>query len=142
MNTLYKVVNGFDSISGAAFGGGGGGGGGNDRQAAAVKALTQNNAYNGVTPKVTRPSSPQAYSGDGAIDVILYGHDTASLNNASPSYMERYTECVKPARAQLAVDTAGSVSLALGGLATLPGVAVAWGKYSQSAAQCLTQTAP
>ena len=28
MSTLYKLVNGFDSISGAAFGGGGGGGGG------------------------------------------------------------------------------------------------------------------
>ncbi|GEM_PF-5008685 len=27
MSKLYKMVNGFDSISGAAFGGGGGGGG-------------------------------------------------------------------------------------------------------------------
>ena len=42
MSTLYKLVNGFDSISGAAFGGGGGGGGGGrgdqSRRAAAVRS--------------------------------------------------------------------------------------------------------
>ena len=40
MSTLYQLVNGFDSISGAAFGGGGGGGGGRggrSRRAAAVR---------------------------------------------------------------------------------------------------------
>jgi len=52
MSQLYKVANGFDSISGAAFGGGGGGGGGGgsarspiNSHPSAMSSSQYNNAY-------------------------------------------------------------------------------------------------
>ena len=53
MSKLYKVVDGFDAISGAAFGGGGGGGGGGGKKwknpirshPSAMTSAQYNNAY-------------------------------------------------------------------------------------------------
>jgi len=66
MSTLYKLVNGFDSFSGAAFGGGGGGGGRGDqsRRAAAVKSA---NAARARAATAARVQAAQKASAQAAV---------------------------------------------------------------------------
>jgi len=94
----------------------------------------------------TRPQSPTAYAGDGAIDVILYGHDQASLNNASSSYMDRYNECMLPARVTLNRDIVSSVDVTKGKVSVGAGTSISLGialyDYSASSLNCVRTSAP
>jgi hypothetical protein len=200
MSTLYKLVNGFDSFSGAAFGGGGGGGRGdqsrraeavrsanaarakaaaataaanqrqkeqnevnrqNEMQAtiraaekkeatrqasiAAANQRAQEDAQEQTKLQATRPQSASAYSGDGAIDVILYGHDQASLNNASSSYMDSYNGCMVAPRVTLAKDIISFINVtdgkASGAVSTIS-LGIALYDYSASSLNCVSRSAP
>ena len=108
MSTLYKLVNGFDSISGAAFGGGGGGGGGGGAARAAAartkaanaarvaQAATKANDYCGSKDSAWVPN--KVYGSD--ISQACKDHDDNYVNGVNKLTADIqftkdvYTQCV------------------------------------------------
>ena len=146
MSKLYKMVNGFDSITGAAFGGGGGGG------AVLPPSIrhTQHTAPNSLK-KVKKPKNitngfdavafnKKAMANN--LDSHIYGKVTASSLNEN---QEKMNACMKPFKdAAMSILTPSNLSgvkklapssLAKNGLAA---VAV----LQQGSAHCIATTSP